>query len=90
MAARNGYLEQIPSNLLTEENLMIRNFSGITALHKAAETGNLSPLIGMDFSEKVRDIVGNEWYEENVVALRKAKDSLTPNATEDLADMDIF
>jgi len=92
LAAGEGHLNQLPRRLLTEENLLIPiNVSednptlagnahiGQTALQRAAIHGHLEQLLGIELSEKVRHIVGPDWYSKNrhiCEEMRKSKGEL--------------
>ena len=69
-AGSNGHLDQIPVELLTEENLLARNTMGYNVFRMAATNGHLDQLLGLKFSEAITPSVGNTWYEKNLELLK--------------------
>jgi len=64
--ARHRQLQYLPRRLLTEENLIIRDFSNETVLDVACYYANYpDQLLGIPLSESCRAIVGNEWWLKN-------------------------
>jgi ankyrin repeat protein len=52
LAAYNGHLNDIPTELLTEENLLLRDEYGETSFHKAAWNGKISKIPAQFLTEK--------------------------------------
>lgn len=75
-AAENDVLKDVPQTLLTEANCMAKNKYDETVFETAREHECLDQLLGMELSESVREIVGNDWFEKNKKILQ-AKAKLT-------------
>jgi len=86
--ATHGALELVPKNILTEDNLLVEDKDQITPLACATLHGFLDDLLGVELSEKCRDVVGNEWYEKNLKITKHKKDTLTLET--DATDIEIF
>jgi len=86
-AARFGHLHQIPTKLLTEENLRIHDEHGITPLHEAEDAGRLDQLLGIEFSEELRNLVGEDWYNRNLEIIHAVK---TVTEEKEEADVGLF
>jgi len=96
-AAATGQLDKIPKELLTEKNLLkynncaSDNFSPV--LQIAAECHNLDQLLGIELSDKIKDVVGTDWYVKNKAAceeMRKSKESLAVENSDNLQDVELF
>lgn len=81
-AATFGHLNQVPKNLLSVENLLTIDKQGQTPLHRlkdAAKANQLDLLLGLNFPESVKEILGNRWWETNEAAkisIAKSKSEL--------------
>jgi len=87
-AARSGCLTAVPSHILTEENIMVPTLRGHTTLDIALDYKHLDQLLGVQFSDPVRKVVGDVWWEENQ-RLQKAKLGLQEGDTNP-NDLELF
>jgi len=87
-AAAFGHLDQVPVEILTNPQALFKKrrleiddlFTGATVLDTAVEYGNLQQLFGVDLPIECREIVGDEWFnnnQEHIAAVRKAKGTIT-------------
>jgi len=96
LAAGQGHLDQVPRRLLTEDNLLVPitdpKFTGLvgkTTLHQANSNGHLDQLLGVELSERVRHIVGTNWYNRNQGVCEEMRKSKMSLATEECDEYDI-
>jgi len=84
-----GCLDAIPAELLSVENLLVKNNDGVTPLHKVVAEGTLDALLAVDLgdSSTIREIVGDDWW-NRYLSIRAGKAGLEELA--DPADIDIF
>jgi len=89
-AASDIGFAQIPLEILTPENLLLKAGNGVTSLYLAAHFGNLGPLMGMDFGAStaaVRKIVGEDWWAAYQSAM---SDKTGLSVAEEAVGMDVF
>jgi len=89
-AASRGYLDQIPTDFLTWSNLLIghqvRHFGlpitsleiANTALALAKNKGHLDQLLGVEFPQTCKFVIGTDWWAKNerLISERKSLGSL--------------
>jgi len=88
-AAAYGSLAQIPKHVLTERNCLEVDSPNDpkTVLHIARDAGYLDQLLGLEFSDGIVGIVGEEWYAKNAEICRTRQQLAMDEAA---ADIDIF
>lgn len=67
---RRGQLNVVPTTGLTVENLTTTDSWGNSPLLWAWTFGQLDYLLGIELPEKVRAIVGNEWFDKNLLFIK--------------------
>ena len=99
-AAIGRNLDQIPSEVLTVENLMTKikrplvsavfnSTPLLTAVHAAIGYGRSEPLLGIDFPEYVKEVVGEEWWGRNR-KLVLSKRGLMVESESESCDISVF
>ena len=91
-AAFHGHLDQVPTSILSETNLLLSMKRGISALSRAAIGDNLDQLLGVELSEISMPIVGDEWWYKNqkfIKAKTNAKAALIKPIADD-HDIELF
>jgi len=87
-AAWKGHLDQVPKEVITVETLLVKNGVGSSSLELAhVYRSQMDLLLGLDFPEGVKELVGEEWWEKNQVVFRE-KANLT--VADEGAEVELF
>jgi len=83
----NG-LDLIPNQILTAENLLIKERIGYTPLEYLMMRDGLDLLLGIDLPESIKDIVGPDWWDktQSVISAKKTVKVVEP----DICDIELF
>ena len=65
-----GFLEQVPKELITVETMLMEDGCGKRPIDIALANGQIDMLLGLEFPEVVREVVGEDWWEKNQQVLQ--------------------